>query len=524
MRLDAGHNLPHLAADAYLGAEQLLGFLHCLAGNDLAHLELELREILKGDLGLCLDVDDSRSAVSILARRVSVSILFPASCSGSFRLFFRLHLCQNLVYIEAGKENLRLIRHLRTGLVQAEHVHDLKGALLRAQLGQDLRGGLRHEGLQQAGADADGLHQVVEHRRQAALLALILRQGPGHGLVNVFVAALEQIENLCNRVRHTQLVHLIGSLLGSRHRRLAKLAVHRLDHLAVAHDAAEIFIGHGNGAVYQVAQGVRKLGIDALHHQLPGNHAVVVKGHLMQHEEAHGVHAELLHQIVRIEHISLGLAHLAVSLQKPRMAEHLLWQRQVESHQENGPVNGVETDDVLSDQVQIRRPVLLEEIAGFSVAVVSDSGDIVGQGVQPHVNHMLRVKVHRNSPLEGGTGHAEILQARKQEIVHHLVFPGNRLYKFRMLVDVVDQPIRVLTHTEEIRLFLGRLHLAAAVRALAVHQLGRGPEGLAGRAVQALVGSLVNVALLVKLLENLLYLLLVIIVRGADELVIGSVH
>ena len=93
-----------------------------------------------------------------------------------------------------------------------------------------------------------------------------------------------------------------------------------------------------------------------------------------------------------------------------------------------------------------------------------------------------------------------------------------------MLVDVVDEPGGVLAHLEEVGLLLGGLHLAAAVGAAAVLELGGGEEGLAGGAVHALVGPLVDVALVVELLEDPLDLPLVILVRGADELVVGGVH
>ena len=184
----------------------------------------------------------------------------------------------------------------------------------------------------------------------------------------------------------------------------------------------------------------------------------------------------------------------------------------------------METDNIFSDQMQIRRPLLLEQVAGLSVALVADAGDIVGQRVQPYVYHVLRVEVYRDAPFERGTGYAEILQTRKQEVVHHLILSGNRLNEFRMLVDMVNQTVSVFAHTEEISLFLGRLHLAATIRTLAVHQLGLGPEGLAGSTVHALVSTFVDIALVIQLLENLLYLLLMVIIGGADEFIIGSVH
>ena len=93
-----------------------------------------------------------------------------------------------------------------------------------------------------------------------------------------------------------------------------------------------------------------------------------------------------------------------------------------------------------------------------------------------------------------------------------------------MLIDILDQPGSVLAHAEEIRLLLGWFYLASAVRTLAVHQLGLGEKGLAGSAVQSLVISLIDIALVVKLLENLLHLGLMVLVRGADKLIIGCVH
>ncbi len=87
-----------------------------------------------------------------------------------------------------------------------------------------------------------------------------------------------------------------------------------------------------------------------------------------------------------------------------------------------------------------------------------------------------------------------------------------------------DQAVRIFAHLEEIRLLLRRLHLAPTIRAFPVYELRLCPEGFARRTVKPLVRALVNVALLIQLLKDLLYLPLMIIVRRADELIIRSVH
>ena len=217
----------------------------------------------------------------------------------------------------------------------------------------------------------------------------------------------------------------------------------------------------------------------------------------MQHKVPHRVYPKEIHQLIRIQHIALGLAHLAVSLQKPRMSEDLLRKRQIQRHQEDRPVDRMETDDILPDQMQIRRPVPLKLLRTLTAALIPNPGDIVRKRIQPYIDHMLRIKIHRNPPLERRPGHAEILKPRKQEIIHHLILARHRLDEFRMRIDMLDQTVRILAHLEEIRLLLRRLNLASAVRTLAVHQLRLCEEGLAGRTIHPLIIPLVNVSLVI---------------------------
>ena len=97
-----------------------------------------------------------------------------------------------------------------------------------------------------------------------------------------------------------------------------------------------------------------------------------------------------------------------------------------------------------------------------------------------------------------------------------------------MAFDIVNQPVLILAHAEEIAFLLHRLAGAAAVRAdlfpVLFHQLGRRPEALAGGAVHALVLGLVNVALVVETAEDLLHDLHMALLGSADEIVVFDVH
>ena len=129
----------------------------------------------------------------------------------------------------------------------------------------------------------------------------------------------------------------------------------------------------------------------------------------------------------------------------------------------------METDDVLTDQMQVCWPVFLEHLAVVAVTVIAQSGDIVGQSVQPYIGDVLWIEGNRNTPAERGSGYAQILKSWKQEVVHHLVLSGNRLNELWVIVDVLDQTVCVFAHLEEICLFLGWLNLTAAVWTFAVH-------------------------------------------------------
>ena len=181
----------------------------------------------------------------------------------------------------------------------------------------------------------------------------------------------------------------------------------------------------------------------------------------------------------------------------------------------------MEPDDLLAHDVVVGGPVLIKVVV--AVVLQAQRRAVVEQGVHPHIHHMAGVEVHGDAPLEAGAGNAQILQTRLDEVVHHLVDAGAGLQEVGVLQQVLHL-IGVLAQTEEVGLLLGIVYLAAAVGALAVHQLALRPEALAGGAVLALIGALIDIAVVIHLLEDALHGGAVIVVGGADEPVVGDVH
>ena len=320
-------------------------------------------------------------------------------------------------------------------------IHSGQGTV-HPQLSQHIfrRGG--DEGGQQDAQDPDALQQIVEHRLQTRPLLLLLGQQPRGGLVDILVAAPGQIHQRLQGVGVAVAVHQPAVTLHRLPNGCAQLPILRERLGRPGNHAAEIFVGHGDAAVGQIAQGVGQIRVVAGDEAFIGDGAVLGVGHLRQQIIPHRIGAEAVGQLVGVQHIAAGFAHLVLAGQHPGMAQHLLRQRLAQGHQDDGPVDGVKADDILADDMQIRRP-----IAGVflpaAIGMIAQAGDIVGQSVQPDVDHMIRVKVHRDPPLEGGAGNAEIGKAGLEEIIDHFVAPGIGFDEVRVVLIVLQQLVLI---------------------------------------------------------------------------------
>ena len=82
------------------------------------------------------------------------------------------------------------------------------------------------------------------------------------------------------------------------------------------------------------------------------------------------------------------------------MSVNLLWKRHAERHKENRPINYVESDDVLADDMHVCRPLFFVEVARIAVLIIADARNIVCERVKPNVNDVALVKTDGDSPIE----------------------------------------------------------------------------------------------------------------------------
>ena len=175
------------------------------------------------------------------------------------------------------------------------------------------------------------------------------------------------------------------------------------------------------------------------------------------------------------------------------MREDALRQRQSGGHQERGPVDRVEADDLLADQVQVGGP----EVLAFDRAHVS------GQRVEPDVEDVVAFDRHRDAPLDGRAADRKIVQPLLDER-DHFVAARLGLDEIRLLFVELQQLVLKRRELEEVVLFGDGLGRTAAVGAR-IAGLGIVDVQLVEHAVLAGVRALVDVAVVEAALKQLLH-------------------
>ena len=244
--------------------------------------------------------------------------------------------------------------------------------------------------------------------------------------------------------------------------------------------------------------------------------------HVAHEVVAVGVHAEHAHQIGRHKTIALRLRHLLALGEQKAVAEHRVRDGHAGGHEHGRPDDAVEAGDVLAHEMVLNGPAAIELDLALGVAV-ADAREVRDERVGPHVEHVALIPRHGDAPVEAGAGDGQILQAALHE-GDDLVATADRSDEVGVLVVEGEELVLELGELEEPVLLARGLvaHRALAVGAhefavLVLLQIALGVVGLLVHAVPALVGALVQPALLVQIAPELLHGTGLAILGGAHE-------
>ena len=255
--------------------------------------------------------------------------------------------------------------------------------------------------------------------------------------------------------------------------------------------------------------------------------AVLPKRHFAQEKITKLIDAIGIGERKRVDYIADRFRHLLPAIEQEAMREDPPRHVHARGKQERRPVDRMEAHDVLSDHVQVGRPVAAEFWAPD--IRITDGRDVVRERIDPNIHDMLRVRWYLDPPVEGRARDGEILQTapdeagnlveallREHEIgmpgikVEQLALIGGETKKIALLLDpfdrcslrtnpvpVIVQPrfilivIRLIPHRIPTGIFVqvniaGRFHALPDTDRCAMVALLRRPNELVVRAVEAL--------------------------------------
>src|SRR5690625_2980448 len=501
MLLDARDDLALLGAYLQLQDQQAVGLRVLFGVDHRRHAQLELREIVDGDLGLVLDC-----------------CLLGFLLYGFLSLRFCRHACLQLLDVDAGKERLAGFRFGagRDGAPLAGSL-DVQVDPVQSQLPQQLGALAGDDGGEQDGGAAQRLGAAGEYRVQPARLRLVLDEHPRLAVAYVLVRLAHGLHHGLHGPVEVEAVHLAVHPVRQSTEGFPQVIICRSPFAQTGDLAVAVAAQHAQGAVQQVAQVVGEVAVDALGQRQLTEGRVEPEGHVAHQEVAEGVDAVLVLQLERANDVALALAHLPLVGEPVAVHVQVPVDGQARRFQHGGPEHPVRLEDVLGDEVLHARPVALLE------ALRHQGRPVVDERVEPHVGDVVLVPGQGDAP-----GHPRA-RPRDGEVANRLAQYAQDLVpvppgpdQIGVLRDVLLQPGAVLLHPEEVVLLAAVLGDDAMVGALAVDELLLGVVALAGNTVEAAVLAEVDVAGVVDALQDLLDDLLVAVLAGADEVVVAD--
>ena len=166
---------------------------------------------------------------------------------------------------------------------------------------------------------------------------------------------------------------------------------------------------HVDDAADEVAVAVGEVAVVALHQCFEGEASVLAEGNFAHEEVAHGVVAEHGRDGFGAHDVAARLRHLGLVKEEPAVGPDGFWRRDAGGHEECRPVDAVKAADFFADEVHVGWPEFLE--LAVVVGAVAEGGNVIRKRVEPHVDDVLLVAGHGNSPGNRCAGDGEVFQA-----------------------------------------------------------------------------------------------------------------
>ena len=177
------------------------------------------------------------------------------------------------------------------------------------------------------------------------------------------------------------------------------------------HNAIPIALQHRQGTIDQVAQAVGEFGSVARLETGVSPVSVRADIQLAQDIKPERIHAPFIDHSNRIHHVTGAFAHAFAIFLPPAVHENLFWQRKAHRFEHDRPINRVELQNILADDMKVAGPqgkvrsarCRVRSVQGRRnrfIAVRGRNADVIHQCVKPHVRDVIRIEGQGDAPVQ----------------------------------------------------------------------------------------------------------------------------
>src|SRR5579883_1414609 len=212
----------------------------------------------------------------------------------------------------------------------------------------DFRCAVRQDRISKRRDDAEKLRDGPQDRAFAALIGFGSAESSGLFAGEIFVGSGDDRPDGFEHAGEIQFVVILQDITNGIPGFAGEGFVLRLMRAGLRDLAGEVLLDEGGSAAGEIAEAVGEVAVIAGDERVVAEVAVLAEDDFAQQEIAQRVHAKHVDDGSRQDDVALGLAHFGGVHQEPAVRPNLLGNGQHGSHEERGPIDGVETDDVLS--------------------------------------------------------------------------------------------------------------------------------------------------------------------------------
>src|SRR5882724_509450 len=508
---DAGANLADLGANVHGEFQQFISAYDTLGGLDLPDAHFDFGKILDANFlrgggrgGSSSATRDGRACRRGSRDRRGLLLRF---------VFHGFHPLNGFRFFNARKKCLRFAqRRARVELTPAECVQFVRTKVARlSKQRPNLCGAFRQDGMRQRVRNTKHFSSDPENCAAPLIVRIGATQHPWLLGSEIFVRGGDQRPDQFERTGKSKLVVKLQNFADRGLRLFRERFVLRLQRPRLRNFPATILLDHRRGAAGKVAEAVGEVAVVARNEGIVAEVAILAENRLSQKIVAKRVHPEDVHDGTRANDIANRLAHFGAVHEKPAMRPNLLRQRQTRSHQKRRPVDGMKSNNLFADEMDIGGPETL-----FLIIRAANGAQIRRQRVKPNVKNVRLFARNGNAPANRGARNAKIPETAFHK-TDNFVAARFRLNEIRMLGVPVQQRFLKSRKFEKIiwlrDSFRGPAAIGTVFTRLHVH------VGIVVDAVLPRVVSWVDETIFAAQLEEPLHRVRMFQVGGANKLV-----